>query len=167
MLNQCILIMGISGSGKTTTGKLLANKIGGDFLDADDLHPRCNIQKIKNGYSLTDQDRAPWLEEIISAITNHHRQQILVIACSALKKSYREKIGRQNYTLVFLDGSKTQISERLASRENHFMPQTLLKSQFNDLEKPSTALNISISDTPDEIVRIIIRELGIFDVQRN
>ena len=86
MLNQCILIMGISGSGKTTTGKLLANKIGGDFLDADDLHPRCNIQKIKNGYSLTDQDRAPWLEEIISAITNHHRQQILVIACSALKK---------------------------------------------------------------------------------
>ncbi len=76
-------------------------------------------------------------------------------------------MGRQNYTLVFLDGSKTQISERLASRENHFMPQTILKSQFNDLEKPSTALNISISDTPDEIVRIIIRELGIFDVQRN
>ena len=74
MLNQCILIMGISGSGKTTIGKLLADKIGGDFLDADDLHPRCNIQKIKNGYSLTDQDRAPWLEEIISAITNYHRQ---------------------------------------------------------------------------------------------
>jgi len=158
-LNQCILIMGVSGSGKTTIAKLLAQEIDGKFVDADDLHPISNIHKMKEGRPLTDSDRAPWLEQIASTIHDNNPMQTLIIACSVLKKSYREKINRRLYKLVYLKGSQTQISERLAIRENHFMSPTLLKSQFNDLEEPCDALTIPIYNSPDKIVRIIISEL--------
>ena len=157
-LNQCILIMGVSGSGKTTIAKLLAQEIDGKFVDADDLHPISNIHKMKEGRPLTDSDRAPWLEQIASTIHDNNPMQTLIIACSA-KKIIQGEINRRLYKLVYLKGSQSQISERLAIRENHFMSPTLLKSQFNDLEGPCDALTIPISNSPDKIVRIIISEL--------
>ncbi len=131
--------MGVSGSGKSTVGKALAEALGCPFMDGDDLHPAANIAKMTAGQPLTDEDRAPWL----AAVAGWIDAQLAageggVVACSALKAVYRRVLvqGRAQVRLVFLDGSKALIAERLAHRAGHFMPPGLLDSQFETLERP-------------------------------
>ena len=135
------VMMGVSGSGKTTVGKALARTLGWAFKEGDDLHPAANIAKMKSGAPLTDADRAPWLARVeawISGELGQHRSG--VIACSALKRAYRDRIvgGRPNVRLVFLEGDRDLIAHRLAHRRGHFMPPALLASQFEALQAPAS-----------------------------
>jgi len=151
--------MGVSGCGKTTVGTLLAEKIGGAFLDADDLHPASNIDRMKRGAPLTDEDRIPWLDRVAAAIRGRDPSRPLVVACSALKQAYRERLGRENFRLVHLTGPSPLIAERMKARPAHHMPVSLLESQFRDLEEPADALTVSVAGTPEDIVREIERAL--------
>lgn len=156
---SCILIMGVCGCGKTTIGQLLAERIEGVFLDADDLHPPQNVKKMAAGHPLNDEDRWPWLDLLKRAIHDHQGDQILVVGCSALKEAYRQRIGAGTYHLVYLKGTQEEILPRIQSRKGHFMPAELLSSQFSDLEEPTEALIVSITPTPDEIVQFIVDNL--------
>ena len=153
--------MGVSGSGKTTIGKMLASEVGGKFIDADEHHSTANINKMKGGGPLTDDDRETWLGSIAHLIQSHRSKQTLVVACSALKRIYRNKLGRQNYKLVYLKGAPSLIAERLDKRKNHFMPECLLDSQLVDLEEPTNAVEVSISMPPKEIVNYITKKLNL------
>lgn len=151
--------MGVCGCGKTTVGELLAERLAGVFLDADDLHPPQNVEKMATGHPLNDEDRWPWLDLLKQAINNHQGDKILVVACSALKEAYRQRIGADKYHLVYLKGSQEVILPRIQSRKGHYMPAGLLASQFSDLEVPADALTVSITPTPDEIVQFIVDNL--------
>jgi len=153
--------MGVSGSGKTTIGKMLASKVGGKFIDADEYHSAANINKMKDGDPLTDDDREIWLGSIAHLIQTHRSKQILVVACSALKQIYRKKLGLQNYNLVYLKGPPSLIAERLDKRKNHFMPVCLLDAQLVDLEEPTKAVEVSISMPPYVIVNYITKKLNL------
>lgn len=154
-----ILVMGVSGAGKTTIGRRLANELGWQFSDGDDFHPAANLEKMRNGHALTDADRRPWLERMHAAIVDWiSRDQSAVLACSALKASYREIVVegcRKHLRLVYLKGSFDLFHERLTRRRDHFMPRELLASQFAVLEEPADALVIDAALSPDEIVRQI------------
>lgn len=152
-----IIIFGVSGAGKTTVGKLLARKLGWRFLEADDFHPAANIDKMRSGRPLTDEDRWPWLnvlrkqiEQLVSAGEN------AVLACSALKRAYRARLRvSAEVKFVFLRGDYALVEKQLRSRRRHFMNPDLLQSQFDDLEEPQTdehALTIALRRTPEEIV---------------
>ena len=154
-----ILVMGVSGSGKTTVGQLLAKRLEGSFLDADDLHPSTNIDKMARGESLNDKDRWPWLDAVTHAASIHTSPTPLVLACSALKESYRERLQLGDDPVIFLTGSRETIAQRLSLRQGHFMPSQLLDSQLGELEEPKKAISISIAGTPYEIVDQIIRSL--------
>src|SRR5215469_5570812 len=157
-----ILLMGVSGSGKTTVGSLLADTIGWKFYDGDDLHPAPNRDKMHQGIALTDQDRIPWLRRVRQLIDRCVTRRIdAVVACSALKQSYREVLGtdRRDISVIYLKGSPELISHRLAHRVGHFMPARLLPSQFQSLEAPPDAVTIDIGGTPEELVDVIRREL--------
>jgi gluconokinase len=152
-----LIIFGVSGAGKTTIGELLARELSWRFLEADDFHPAANIEKMRSGRPLTDEDRWPWLERL--------REQIkmcltagenAVLACSALKRAYRQhlRIGG-DVKLVFLRGDYQLISEQLRHRHGHFMNPGLLRSQFDDLEEPQPdehVLTIELGRTPQELV---------------
>ena len=159
-----VLVMGVSGAGKTTIGRLLAEQLGWEFHDADDLHSHENKKKMTEGIALTDADREPWLasvrgliEKLIASGTN------AVIACSALKQSYRERIvvDPAKVKLVYLKGSRELIAQRIAHRRNHFMNRSLLESQFDALEEPRDAITVDISATPQSIVQRIGEQLRI------
>lgn len=145
------VVMGVSGSGKTTLGEALAKRLGWDFQEGDDLHPPANIAKMRAGIPLTDADRAPWLAKVEAWVADELRQgRSGVIACSALKRAYRDEIvaGRANVRLVFLKGDHDLIAGRLAQRHGHFMPPSLLDSQFEALEAPAPsehAIEIDVS----------------------
>ena len=133
-----VIIFGVSGAGKTTVGKLLANELGWQFFDADDFHPRTNIEKMHSRIPLTDEDRWPWLEnlrELIKRCIATSRDAVL--ACSALKRAYREqlRVGTE-VKFVFLRGDYALVEEQLRHRRGHFMNPALLRSQFADLEEP-------------------------------
>jgi len=152
-----IIIMGVSGSGKTTIGHMVADRLGKTFLDADDFHPEENKTKMANGIPLNDDDRLPWLqtlkEQLISAPG-------VVLACSALKASYRFILDPNHaYSWIYLDGSKELIFERLKKRAGHYMKENLLDSQFETLEVPADALKVSIDQHPDEILSVILKSL--------
>jgi gluconokinase len=154
-----ILLMGVSGSGKTTIGELLARRLCWPFHDADDLHSAANREKMSRGVPLTDDDRRPWLESIRALIQQCvSRGESAIVACSALKQSYRDQIiiDREVVKLVYLKGSCELIAERLAARKNHFFDPRLLRSQFATLEEPGDALIADISRdaqvTADEII---------------
>ncbi len=147
--------MGVSGSGKSTVGASLAEKLGLPFYDADDFHPKANINKMADGKPLDDVDRLPWLETLADYIQLWENQKGAVLACSALKSSYRSILGEE-HTYVYLKGSFEFINQRLQQRTNHFMPESLLRSQFETLEEPSNALTVSIDDTIDNIVNSIL-----------
>ncbi len=155
--------MGVSGSGKTTIGKLLEDKTGYTFLDADDFHPRINVEKMKAGIPLGDADRWPWLEKLNVELKSHlHRGKTVILACSALKKAYREKLEEgigDNILWVFLKGDVDVLKSRLESRKGHYMPATLLQSQMDALEEPEDALHIAISQSPGEIVSGIMKAM--------
>ncbi|MGA0012823.1 MAG: gluconokinase [Flavobacteriaceae bacterium] len=158
-MQEVIVIMGVSGSGKTTVGKLLADALGARFVDADDYHPIENKQKMQSGIALDDLDRSPWLKRL-NTLCLDPREGHLVLACSALKASYRAILEENNsIKWVFLSGSFDQIRERLESRSGHYMPPSLLSSQFNDLETPEEALIVAIDQTPEQQVKYILSQL--------
>ncbi|MEM7716275.1 MAG: gluconokinase [Cyanobacteria bacterium P01_A01_bin.68] len=157
-----ILVMGVSGSGKTTIGEKLAESLGYKFADADDFHPQENIEKMRNGIALSDKDRLPWLQKMQDVIKQHLLENTnIVITCSALKASYRQMllIDHESVKLVYLKGSFELIHKRLKERLNHFMSEKLLKSQFEILEEPLEAIEVDISQPLEVIVQEILEEL--------
>ena len=155
------MIIGVSGAGKTTVGGLLAQQLGWKFYDADDFHPQANIDKMRNGQPLTDEDRQPWLERVRELIERANEDA--VIACSALKKRYRDslRIG-DKVKFVFLCGSRTRTAEQLKSRRGHYFDPKLLDSQFADLEEPVPAenvLTVNLRGNPNELVAEIVEKL--------
>jgi len=157
----CVVIMGVSGSGKSTVGKLLAERIGGFFIDGDDLHSAVNIKKMKHGIPLDDADRWPWLDSIVRTARERMVCQSVVVACSALKESYRARMSSIPYRLVYLEGQQEKIKSRLQRRDGHFMPIDLIHSQFADLEAPADALVAQVTWSTDKIVEYIIKEFKI------
>ncbi len=154
--------MGVAGAGKTTVGRMLALRLGWDFYDADDFHSRASIGKMKKGISLTDEDRLPWLKKLRGLIKESLAGgRDAVIACSALKESYREMLanGGEPIRFVHLRGGRNLIQERLRKRKGHFAPALLLKGQFKDLEEPTRALRIPADKPPRAIVSLIMKEL--------
>jgi gluconokinase len=164
-LPKVLVIMGVSGSGKSTIAALLAEKLGWPFRDADEFHPPANVEKMKSGVPLTDADRWPWLEAIAAWIDEERaRGTHAIVTCSALKRAYRRIIigDRPDVRLVFLKGDMALITERLAKRHGHFMPPSLLQSQFDALEEPGPDENpviVSIAPAPAEVVRQILWRL--------
>lgn len=154
--------MGVSGSGKSTIGKLLSQELDIPFFDGDDFHPESNIKKMSNGQALNDDDRQGWLETLNSIARKELVKNSCVIVCSALKQKYRNTLNTsiENHTRwVYLSGSFKQILDRVNRRENHFMPSELLKSQFDVLEKPTDAIEVDIALTPEKIIKKIKIEL--------
>jgi carbohydrate kinase (thermoresistant glucokinase family) len=156
-MKEIIYIMGVSGSGKTTIGKLLQLKTGIPFFDADDFHSQANKEKMKAGHPLTDEDRIAWLEEISSLALQQTKLAGAIIACSALKEKYRSILnnGLTKPVWIFLEGDYETIAGRMKNRTQHFMPASLLQSQFESLEIPLQACRISIEKEPEEIVEMI------------
>ncbi len=153
-----IVLIGPMGCGKTTVGRLLADKLDFDFDDGDDFHPPANIAKMRSGTPLTDKDRASWLKILAKKIATKKKQnENLVLACSALKQKYRDILGiNQNDVIsVFLKGSLPTLKERVASRNHQFMNNDLLLSQLEAMEEPSEGLTIDIQNSPETIVEII------------
>ncbi|MBH8565548.1 gluconokinase [Nostoc sp. CENA67] len=159
-----ILVMGVSGSGKTTIGQLLAASLHWEFQDADSFHSPENIEKMRHGIPLNDLDRMPWLLALQQAIQNWLQEnKNVVLACSALKASYREflLVDSDGIKLVYLKGSFELIQQRLQQRQSHFMTEKLLNSQFDTLEEPENALIVDVSQPPELIVEDIKTVLGI------
>ncbi|MEH3147343.1 MAG: gluconokinase [Methylobacterium frigidaeris] len=161
-----IVVMGVSGSGKTTVASLLAGRLDWEFADGDDFHPPANVAKMQAGLPLTDEDRWPWLGAIAAWIDRMRAQgQRGVVACSSLRRPYRDiLIGeRSDVRLVYLKGEREVIGRRLTARHGHFMPMSLLDSQFGTLEEPAADENplvVSVGGTPREIVAEIAAALG-------
>jgi gluconokinase len=159
-----VVLMGVSGSGKTTIGTRLAERMATSFADADDYHSPANKAKMAAGHPLTDQDRQPWLETLNTLLLQWFQAgKGGVLACSALKQAYRQTLVRglplNAYTFVLLDGSKQMIAERLAERKNHYMNPGLLDSQFATLEPPADALRITNDRAPEVVVDEIMKHV--------
>lgn len=159
--SQILFVMGVSGSGKSTIGQLLAEKLNIPFFDGDSFHPEINVKKMSEGKPLNDDDRQGWLERL-NEIALDNISTGAVIVCSALKEKYRTILSHNledQYKFIYLNGSFELINKRLNERMNHFMPKELLQSQFSTLEAPIEALTISIDQTPDEIIKDITEKL--------
>ncbi|GAA5228916.1 gluconokinase [Paeniglutamicibacter antarcticus] len=164
---RVLVLMGVSSSGKTTVAKLLAKHLGWDYEEGDELHPQSNVDKMHAGHPLTDEDRWPWLEKVADWIEKEtDAGKNGIITCSALKRSYRDVLDRRGagVLFVYLAGSRKLIGERMAARHGHFMPTSLLDSQFADLEEPARdepSMEIDIGPSPEQITQAIIDELGL------
>jgi gluconokinase len=157
-----IIIMGVVGAGKTTIGRLLADQLAWEFVDADSFHSPTNIEKMRSGKPLTDSDRIPWLDAIHAAITNWvSEKQDVVLACSALKRSYRLKMSGRGVVFVYLRGDPALVAQRLGSRTGHYATEQLLTSQLEALEEPEHAITVDVDTTPAEIVSEIRRRLAL------
>ncbi|MGL4229840.1 MAG: gluconokinase [Casimicrobium sp.] len=164
-LGVAIIVMGVSGSGKSTLAAQLSRAINAEFHDADDYHDPDNIVKMREGVALTDEDRAPWLARLNALLREHaNAGRGIVLACSALKESYREAMLRDvsNAQLVFLDGDFETIAARMRERSAttaHYMPEALLQSQFEALERPADAIVIDVNLSPDAQLACAIASL--------
>jgi len=159
-----IILMGVAGAGKTTLGKRLAQALGWRFVEGDELHPPANVAKMAAGTPLTDEDRAPWLERLREVILDTlARGEDAVVACSALKQRYRRllTVDPARVRWVYLWAPREVIASRLAQRTGHFMPPSLLDSQFAALEAPGEALQVDVTPGPDEVVATIRERLGV------
>jgi gluconokinase len=162
-LRRVIVVMGVSGTGKSTIGRALAETLGLPFVEGDDLHPESNVAKMAAGIPLTDADRAPWLDLIAAEL-----DRPVVITCSALKRAYRDRLRRAapDLVLVYLHGTPELLASRMAQRDGHFMPTALLESQLATLEEPAAdedAIPVDVMLRPDEIVELVtdrLRERG-------
>ncbi|AOW19728.1 gluconokinase [Urechidicola croceus] len=154
------IVIGVSGVGKTTIAKGLASKLKIPFFDADDFHPKHNVEKMKRGFPLNDDDRVPWLEILANKTCNWNRGQGAVLACSALKEKYRQIIQGENKDVVwiFLNANFKVISDRLKARENHFMNPKLLQSQFDTLEIPKYGIHVDVNQSIDDVLREILEK---------
>ncbi|MDN5871882.1 MAG: gluconokinase [Nitrococcus sp.] len=166
-LATVVVVMGVSGSGKTTVGAMLAGQLHWAFADGDDFHSPRNVAKMHSGIALDDADRLPWLQAIGTQVDRWRAERRnAVIVCSALKRRYRDIIvgDRPNVRLVYLQGDRSLVTHRLVARHGHFMPKTLLESQFDALEEPAPeeqAIIIPIAQTPTALVDKIIAALGV------
>lgn len=170
-----IILMGVSGCGKSTLGELLSKELNLPFFDADDFHPKRNVEKMKRGESLNDDDRAPWLHLLSGKIVEWNRADGAILACSALKQKYRDQLSQKpkngsqallndedinRVRFIYLKGTKELIKNRLEKRKSHYMPPDLLDSQFNDLEEPDDAMIIHIDQKPKAILNEIMLKLN-------
>lgn len=161
---HAIVVMGVSGCGKTTVGQALADALGATFYDGDDFHPPENIAKMSSGMPLNDSDRQPWLERLRDLISEHVAQgKGIVVACSALKASYRDVLreGNDSLRFVFLDGTFDMIWERMQAREGHYMKAEMLQSQFDALEPPGhgEAIRVDVDQSLDLMMGVILAAL--------
>ena len=146
------LIMGVAGSGKTTIAQKLTEEINAFLIEADDYHSKNNIKKMSSGIPLNDEDRYDWLVKIREEIVKRQKTQNLVVTCSALKEKYRSILNVKNYYLVYLKINKETARKRINDRRDHFMPDSLVESQFSILEEPKKAITLDQSLNPDEMV---------------
>lgn len=170
-MNNLIVVMGVSGCGKSTIGNLLSQRKEIPFIDADDFHPKANIEKMSGGEALTDKDRLPWLQALNTELKTKGESDGAILACSALKEEYRKILSDNITTIqwVFLEGGFDLIKNRIEARSNHFMDATLLQSQFDTLEIPNYGIKVSCEKSPEDITNVIIREMqksafGIFGI---
>ena len=165
VFDTILVVMGVSGSGKTTVAAMLAGALGAEFLEGDDLHPRSNVEKMKGGTPLTDEDRWPWLRAIAAEIDRVcEAGGHVVIGCSALRRAYRDLLvhGRDDVRIVYLEGSQSLVDDRIGHRQGHFMPAGLLASQFETLEPPGAdehPVTVSVDAPVAAIVDGIIGQL--------
>lgn len=159
-----LVVMGVSGSGKTTVGRMLAARLAWPFAEGDDFHPPANIDKMASGHPLTDEDRWPWLAAIGRWIDERiEAAEDGVVTCSALKRSYRDVLRRPEVAFVHLTGDRAAIAERVAARHGHFMPAALLDSQLATLEPPDAderVIPVDLALPPSEIADQVVRALG-------
>ncbi|HTK64905.1 MAG TPA: gluconokinase [Pseudonocardia sp.] len=160
-----LVLMGVSGCGKSTVAGVLAGRLGWDLAEGDDMHPRANVEKMAAGHALRDSDRWPWLDRVAAWIADHTAAaRPGIVTCSALKRRYRDVLRGERVVFVYLAGTRKQIADRLAVRHGHFMPPTLLDSQFADLEPPDPdelSITVDIGGSPDGEASEIIRRLGL------
>lgn len=157
-----IIVMGVSGCGKTEVGRSLAEHFGWDFFDADDFHPPENVSKMARGIPLTDLDRSPWLVSLHHLVSSHRtKNRHGVLACSALKERYRQQLleGNEDVQLIYLKGSYELIWSRMIARKDHFMKPQMLQSQLETLEEPSNAVTVDIAPGVEEIVKVILQNM--------
>ncbi|MFV0281088.1 MAG: gluconokinase [Rhodoblastus sp.] len=165
-LPAAIVLMGVAGSGKSTIGEALSKKLGWPYADADAFHPPANVAKMSAGQPLTDEDRRPWLGAIAAHIDEARQsKKPAIVSCSALKRAYRDILigAREDVRLVLLDGTKDEIFARMSARKNHFMPLSLLESQFATLERPGPderPVIVSVMGTPEAIAAAIVAGLS-------
>jgi gluconokinase len=160
MKTRFVIVMGVAGSGKTTVGEMLAQRLGWNFYDADAFHPAENIAKMANGTPLDDSDRAPWLAALHALIdTSLKENRPAVLACSALKESYRQQLleGNEGVQIVYLKGSYDLIWSRISQRKDHYMKPQMLQSQFEALEEPTNALTFDVSLSVEDIVEGVLK----------
>jgi gluconokinase len=159
-----VVLFGVAGSGKTTISRLLAQELGWKFYEADELHPKSNVEKMRQGIALTDANRWPWLERLRELLGESvARKENVILACSALKKKYREYLQiSDDIKWVYLKGEYQLIADRLRQRRGHFMNPILLRSQFDILEEPEgDAVIVDIDATPTKLVQTIREQLGV------
>jgi gluconokinase len=157
--HRTIVVMGVTGCGKTTVGEALAQALGWRFVDGDDHHPAPNVEKMRAGIPLHDGDREPWLDRLNEVIRDEHAQgRCVVLACSALRQRYRDRLARALPSVLFvhLAGSEALIGERLAARSHRYMPPTLLRSQFEALEAPTDAMALDVAAPVESLVAQIV-----------
>lgn len=158
-----LIVMGVSGSGKTTVGRGVAEALGWAFVEGDDLHPEANVKKMAESIPLDDVDRQPWLRSVRDTVDAFiSRRESAVISCSALKQSYRDFLaaGRQEVAFAYLKGSLSLMRERLSKRKGHYMPLDLLASQFDTLEEPTDGIVVDIDQPPEAIIPQIVEGLS-------
>jgi gluconokinase len=155
------IIMGVSGSGKSTIGEAVSSKLGWKYYEGDNFHPAANIEKMKNGIPLNDDDRMPWLNSIRKVIEEAiSRHESIIISCSALKEKYRAILKVDDGVgLIYLKGSYDLIKKRMEERTDHFFKPEMLKSQFDALEEPADAVQIDISNSPGMIIKEVLKKI--------